>query len=163
MPTLPNCGQRRSESAVRKQTISNHLQIPESNRQKISGIKRKRDVLGTHQEAILDGMPVDFGRKLAATLRGDSPHMPCNCLRGIHAPPPRYLGPPGQVRVLAVGKELLVEKFSVHRNIVDHAPTVKGSCPGCAKDVLHLFKLPMVRLTGPAIKMTQVGQEINPS
>src|SRR5216683_7844097 len=108
-------------------------------------------------------MPVDFGRQFASTLRRDSSHMPSNCLRSIQAPPTHQLGAPGQIRVLAIGEELLIEKFSVYRNIIDHAPTIKGGCSGCAKNVLHLFKLPMVRLTGTAIKMTQVGQEINPS
>src|ERR1700736_3016190 len=108
-------------------------------------------------------MPVDFGRKFASALRRDSSHMPSNSLGSIQASPPHQLGAPGQIRVLAISEELLAKKFPVYRDVIDHASTVKGRGSGCTKDVLHLLKLPVVRLTSPAIQMTQIRQEIDSS
>ena len=68
---------------------------------------------------------------------------------------------PGQVRVFAVGEEVLIEKFAAHRNIFHHGPTIKRGRSRRAKDVFPPLVLPAIHFVAPAIQMAEIAKEID--
>src|SRR5438477_9668765 len=79
----------------------------------------------------------------------------------IDAAPAEQLRPPGDIGVLAVHKEIWIEKLTVDRDVVDHAPAVQRSRGGCSEHVFMLQIMTVVDLLAAPVQMPEHGREIN--
>src|SRR4029453_4597713 len=107
-------------------------------------------VLDPHQETISDGSAVDLRGKRAAALRNDPADVLADRLRHVERVPPEELRSPGDVGVLAIGKEALVEELAVDRDVGDHVVAVERGGRARSEDWSLAVPLSPVELAGPA-------------
>src|SRR5581483_2830354 len=158
---IPHRDQSRGKLPIRQETVSDHLRISQGGRYQTTPIKWPRSVFRPHQEAILHRVPIDFVRKFLAPLGSNAANMPRDGLGLIDALPAHKLRPPGQVSILAVGKELLVKVFALDRHVLKHRAPVKRSRARGAENVLLSIVLTLVRLLRAPIQVAEIRAKIN--
>ena len=121
----------------------------------------RRNVLDAHQEAVLHRVHVDLGRQRAAVTGQHLANVIAARVGRVQAFPAHQLGPPGDIGILAVDKEIGIEEFAVEGNIVDHGPPVERGGRGSAEDVLVLQVVPVVHFLAAAVEMAQHGVEVD--
>src|SRR5437762_5936957 len=102
-------------------------------------------------------MPIDGQWKLFAAFGCDAAHMPCRGSGSVKALPSQQLSTPGQVCVLAIGEELLVEKFSIDGDVFHHFGAIERCRPGGSKNKFRRFKLSLIQLFRAPIQVTEIA------
>src|SRR5262249_34493976 len=110
---------------------------------------------------ILSGVPVDDEGQVLPSLGSDATDMPGNGNRGIETLPAHDLRAPGQVAVFAEGKEILIEKLSLHRDGLDVIATKESGSTAGTEDVLRAFVLTAIDLLGTTVEVPHIAREID--
>src|SRR5882724_8954725 len=104
-------------------------------------------------------MHVDRSRDRAAISRRHSSHVVGDGSRGIDTTPSQELGPPRYIRILAVDEEIGIEKTTLHRNIVNHAPSKEGRGGTCPEYILHVLEALHIGFVPAAVEVTHCGSK----
>src|SRR5262245_7360536 len=107
-------------------------------------------------------MPVDVKRQLRKSGGCDATDVPSHGAWIVKALPTHELGPPRHIRILSVCKKVLVEKLTLYRDVVNHAPAVQdgGAC-GPEHKGRHIV-LSAIHFFCAAVKMAQVSEKVDP-
>src|SRR4051812_23763196 len=98
-------------------------------------------------------MHIDERWNMRAAARADLAHMAGYRIGRVQAAPAEELSAPGDVGILAIGKEGGVEELGVDGDIVDHFAAEERGRAGTAEDILEFAEAPIVRLAPAAIEM----------
>ena len=83
-------------------------------------------------------------------------------MRHVERLPSQKLSSPGQVRILSVGKEVLVEVLSSQRHFLQHGAAVEGRRTARSENVLETVKLVPNGLAGTPIGMPVLSMRVVP-
>ena len=103
---------------------ADNLGIPRSDRPPVTSPSLRQFVLGDHPPPVGDRESVDSAWKSPPPTGRDTTPMTCKCGRDVTTAPAKQLGPPGQVDILAVGEEGLVEELALEGDVFKHRPPI---------------------------------------
>ena len=78
----------------------------------------------------------------------------------VDASPAQQLGPPGDIRIFAVEKEIGIEESSFDGDVADHAAAVQGGRAAGPEDVLRPVEAVAVGFVPAAVEMPHFGGDV---
>ena len=102
-------------------------------------------------------MPINGQWKFFSAFGGYPADVPGHSSGRIKALPSQQLRTPRQIGVLTIGEEMLVEKLSLDRDILDHFVAIQRGSAGRSEDIFRCFKLSLIQFFSAPIEMTKVG------
>src|SRR5262245_16778295 len=103
-------------------------------------------------------MVVDQRRKLGTPLRGYATPVESDCGRNIDRSPAHQPAAPGKIRILAIGKEILIEELTVNRDILERLQSIECRSAAGSEYIFGFVELTQVRLICSAVEMPLAAQ-----
>ncbi len=145
-----------------QQAATDYHQVAHSDGEPVTSVKIPGHVLHAQQEPVLDAVHVDEGRQRPAVSRQRLTNVVAARIRCVDAAPSHELGAPRDIGIFAISEEIVVEKLAVDRDIVDHLAPVEGGRRSGSENILVLAIMAVVFFEASAVKMSQVGSEVDP-